>query len=68
MYWSKIKDECEEWGHNHEYKICSLETHDGTHKNSLGTNIRAQIGALGTNLISDWVYKWIVMSRVVHSF
>ena len=36
-----------------EDEICSLETHDGTHKNSLGTNIGTQNGALGTNLFSD---------------
>ena len=53
MYWSKLKDECEDWGHNHEYEICWLETHEGTHKNSLGTNFGTQNGALGTNLISD---------------
>ena len=39
-------------GHNREYKICSLETHDETHKNSLGSDFCTQNGALGIDLIS----------------
>ena len=39
-------------GHNREYEICSLETRDGTHKNSLGSDFCTQNGALGVELFS----------------
>ena len=39
-------------GHNREYKLCSLEAHDGSHKNSLGTDSWTQNGALEIDLIS----------------
>ena len=46
--------ETQRWmlGHNREYEICSLETRDGTHKNSLGSDFCTQNGALGVDLIS----------------
>ena len=39
-------------GHNREYEICSLETRDETHKNSLGTDFWTENDALGIVLIS----------------
>ena len=40
------------WDNNLESKIFLLETQDGTHKNSLRTDLGIQNGALETNLIS----------------
>ena len=35
------------WDNDLENEICSLETQDGTHKNTLGTNFGIQNKALG---------------------
>lgn len=43
------------WDNNLESKIFLLKTQDGTHKNSLRTDLGTQNGALETNLISTSV-------------
>ena len=49
MYLTNPKDNHK--ANNFENKKCSLETHDGSNTNLLGTNFGTQNSALGVNLI-----------------